>query len=63
MTIRNLIEKFKKQSTVTPEILLQMEGMAQRNEARLKAIKAEMGEKWILHPSHTKQRLNEPRPV
>ena len=34
-----------------------------RNEARMAKIKEEMGEKWILHPSHMKSRLDEPRPV
>lgn len=61
--IRDLMERFKKESTVTPQMLLQMEGMADRNAKRIEAIKKEMGEKYILHPSHTKQRLNEPRPV
>lgn len=40
-----------------------MEGMAERNAKRIEAIKQEMGDKWILHPSHTKKRLQEPRPV
>lgn len=40
-----------------------MEGMAERNAARIEAIKKEMGDKWILHPNHKKQRLQEPRPV
>jgi len=40
-----------------------MEGMAERNAKRLQAIKDEMGEKWILHPRHKKERLSEPRPV
>ena len=34
-----------------------------RNEARIKQIKEEMGTKYILHPSHMKSRLDEPRPV
>lgn len=34
-----------------------------RNEARMEAIKREMGEKYILHPSHNKTRLETPRPV
>ena len=29
----------------------------------MNAIKAEMGTKWILHPSHTKKRLKKARPV
>ena len=61
--IRNIIEKFQKDSGVTPQLLLQMEGMRERNEARIEAIKQEMGEKYILHPSHMKYKLDEPRPV
>ena len=61
--IRVIIKRFKKESTVTPQMLMQMEGMAERNAKRIEAIKKEMGEKYILHPSHTKHRLNEPRPV
>lgn len=38
-------------------------GMRERNEARMAKIKEEMGEKYILHPSHKKNRLNQPRPV
>ncbi len=34
-----------------------------RNEARMQQIKEEMGTKYILHPSHMKSRLDEPRPV
>lgn len=63
MNIHQIIERFKKQTSVTPELLLQMDGMAERNEVRLKTIKDEMGEKWILHPAHKKTRLDEPRPV
>jgi hypothetical protein len=43
-----------------PEI---MNGMAERNAARMEAIKRDMGDKWILHPNHKKSRLQEPRPV
>lgn len=35
----------------------------QRNEQRMQKIKEDMGEKWIMHPSHMKSKLNEPRPV
>lgn len=63
MNIRQIIEKFKKETTPTPQMLLQMEGMAERNAARIEKIKEEMGPKWILHPSHMKSRLDEPRPV
>lgn len=34
-----------------------------RNEARMAKIREEMGEKWIMHPSHMKSKLDEPRPV
>ena len=61
--ITKLIEMFKQQEEVSPQVLLQMEGMSQRNEERIEAIKREMGEKYILHPVHTKSKLNEPRPV
>lgn len=63
MSILNLIKRFKAQETPSPEVLLNMAGMAERNAARLEAVKKEMGEKWILHPVHTKSKLNEPRPV
>lgn len=39
------------------------EGMAERNATRMEAIKREMGDKYILHPNHKKQRLQQPRPV
>ena len=61
--IKQIINKFKKEATVTPQMLLQMDGMAERNAARIAQIKAEMGTKYILHPSHMKSKLNEPRPV
>lgn len=63
MNVRQIIERFKKEATPAPQMLLQMEGMAERNAARMEAIKKEMGEKYILHPSHMKSRLTEPRPV
>jgi len=63
MNVRQIIDRFKKDATPTPQMLLQMEGMAERNAARMEAIKKGMGEKYILHPSHTKSRLTEPRPV
>ena len=61
--ITKLIDMFKKQSTVTPQVLMDMDGMRQRNEERIEQIKLEMGEKYILHPSHNKTRLDTPRPV
>lgn len=64
MTMIDIIRKLVKQPEVTPaKILLDMEGMQQRNEARIAKIKEEMGTKYILHPSHMKSRLDEPRPV
>lgn len=63
MKIIDIINRFKKESSVTPQILMGMEGMAERNAARIAQIKSEMGELYILHPSHKKSRLNEPRPV
>ena len=63
MKIADIINNFKRTSTPTPQMLLQMEGMAERNAARIEAIKAEMGDKYILHPNHKKSRLDEPRPV
>lgn len=62
-TIRQIIDHFKKQATPTPQILMGMEGMAERNAKRIAKIKEEMGTKYILHPSHMKSKLNEPRPV
>ena len=32
-----------------------------RNEERMQKIKEEMGEKYILHPVHTKTKLEKPR--
>jgi hypothetical protein len=61
--ITKLIEMFKKQSTVTPQMLMDMEGMRQRNQARIEQIKIEMGDKYILADCHKKARLDTPRPV
>lgn len=61
--ITKLIDMFKKQSTVTPQVLMDMDGMRQRNEARIEQIKKEMGDKYILAECHKKSRLNNPRPV
>ena len=64
MNIKDVIVKFKKRRVaVVPQELLCMEGMAERNAARIEKIKEEMGVKYILHPSHNKTRLDEPRPV
>ena len=63
MNIRQIIAMFQREETPTPELLLEMEGMRERNEARIEEIKREMGEKYIFHPSHIKSKLNAPRPV
>lgn len=63
--IRKLIEMFQQQTDKELLEKLEAEGAArrQRNEARMAAIKEEMGTKWILHPDHMKGKLDEPRPV
>lgn len=61
--IRNLMQRFKQESTVTPQMLMQMDGMAERNKARIEEIKKQMGDKYILAECHMKSRLDEPRPV
>lgn len=64
MTMIDIIRKLVKAPVEsTPQILMGMEGMQERNAARIAQIKAEMGTKYILHPSHMKSRLDEPRPV
>lgn len=64
MTMIDIIRKLvKAPAESTPQILMGMEGMAERNAARIAQIKAEMGTKYILHPSHMKSKLDEPRPV
>ena len=63
MNIRQIIDSFKKQSEPNANMLVELAELQKRNEQRLKAIKQEMGEKYILHQSHMKSRLNEPRPV
>ena len=63
--ITNLIEMFKQNTTDDLMNKLEAESAARRarNEERMAKIKEEMGTKWILHPSHIKSRLDEPRPV
>ena len=62
MTMIDIIRKLVKQPEPNVAVF-DMDGMRQRNEMRIAKIKADMGEKYILHPSHKKSRLNEPRPV
>lgn len=63
--IKQLMKRLlqEQQEQVVVDMLKNMEGMAERNAQRMAAIKEEMGTKYILHPSHTKGKLNEPRPV
>lgn len=61
--IKQIINKFKKEATVTPQMLLQMDGMSERNVARIEAIKQEMGEKYAHAKINYVERLKEPRPV
>ena len=63
--ITKLIDMFETDSDADLNAKLEQESALrrQRNEERMEAIKREMGEKWILHPSHKKSRLDEPRPV
>ena len=63
--ISKLIAMFKQQTNDELHDKLEAESAARRkrNEERMEKIKAEMGERWILHPSHTKTKLDEPRPV
>ena len=61
--LMNLVRSAKRKEQASPTMLLQMEDMAERNRQRIERIKNEMGDKYILHPSHMKSRLEEPRPV
>ena len=63
MTMFDIIRKLVKTQEVDARELLGMSGLAERNQKRLDAIKAEMGEKYILHPSHKCGKLHTPRPV
>jgi len=63
--IKQIISAFKQDVDNELHDKLEAESVARRkrNEERMEKIKAEMGERWILHPSHTKTKLDEPRPV
>ena len=63
--ITNLIRKIiptNNQLTIE-DVYPCLAGQAQRNTERMNAIKAEMGTKWILHPSHKAKKLKNRRPV
>jgi hypothetical protein len=63
--IKKLIEMFKQQtnSDLMDKLEAESRARAKRNAERIEKIKTEMGEKYIMHPSHTKGKLDEPRPV
>ena len=63
--ISKLIAMFKQQTNDELHDKLEAESAARRrrNEERMEKIKADMGEKYILHPNHKRGRLDEPRPV
>jgi len=65
LSIKQVVELFKREANKELREKLEAESVARRkrNEDRIEKIKAEMGTKYILHPSHTKTRLDEPRPV
>ena len=63
MTMFDIVRKLVKPQKCDAKELLVMDGMRERNEARMNQIKAEMGEKYILHPSHKCGKLDTPRPV
>ena len=65
MTFTDIIRRFipAPQQLSIVDVYPCLAGQADRNKERMDAIKAEMGAKYILHPSHTKKRLKKARPV
>ena len=63
MTMFDIVRNLIKPQECDAKELLVMAGMRERNEARIAQIKAEMGDKYILHPSHKCHKLDTPRPV
>lgn len=63
--IKKLIEMFKQQTNdeLMNKLEAESQARAKRNAERIEAIKQEMGTKYIMHPSHTRGKLDEPRPV
>ena len=51
------------QPTPIEEIYPCLVGQAERNQARMDQIKRDMGELYILHPSHMAKKLKKRRPV
>lgn len=63
--IKKLMALFKQQvnEDLTAKLEAEIQARAKRNAERIEKIKQEMGTKYIMHPSHTKGKLDEPRPV
>lgn len=61
--IKELMAMFAKLPETDPKLDLEIAERQKRMRDRMEEIKAEMGDKYILHPSHKKGRLDEPRPV
>ena len=63
--IKQIINTFKQDVDNELHDKLEAESAARRkrNAERMEKIKADMGEKYILHPNHKRGRLDEPRPV
>ena len=53
----------KTPEAATAQVLADIKAIQERNAKRIEQIKIEMGERWVLHPSHKKSRLDTPRPV
>ena len=65
-TIAMLASSFgngSQQTSRQAEINQELMNQRIRNQERIEQIKRDMGEKYILHQSHTKHRLDTPRPV
>ena len=65
MTFTDIIRRFipTPQQLSIVDVYPCLAGQAERNKERMDAIKAEMGTKWILHPSHKAKKLKNRRPV
>ena len=63
MKILQIIASFKKKATPDVNLLAEYAQLQDRNKARMEAIKEAMGEKYIMHKSHMKSRLEIARPV
>ena len=65
LTIKQLLERFTNNANQELHEKLEAESAARRkrNAERIEQIKAEMGEKYIMHKANMKHKLDEPRPV